>query len=111
MSYALVPPVVVASIADVEMAHELAQVAQRGFQEKMKVVGHEHIAVELDGVYMEGLAEDLKETPTIGVVLVDVFLLIPPAGDVVEGARILDAERPAHVRSYQEQRHLSTMEI
>jgi hypothetical protein len=105
-----VPPVVVVGIGEVEIAHELAQVAQRGLQEKMKVVGHEDIAVELDGVYREGLAEDLKETLAVGVVLIEVFLFITPTGDVVEGAGILDAEKSGHARLWEEQGDLSTMD-
>jgi hypothetical protein len=93
------------------MAHELAQVAQRGFQEKMEVVGHEDVARKLDGVNMEGLAQDLKEALAVGVVLVDLFLFIAPAADVVDGTGILDAQRSSHVGLYHEQENVSTIEI
>ena len=75
-----------------------ARLTRGGLEEKMKVVAHEQVAVELDGVDREGLAEELKETPAVGVVLIDVFLFIAPAGDVAEGAGILDAERSGHGR-------------
>ena len=77
----------------------------------MKVVAHEHVAVELDGVDREGLAEDLEEKLPVGVVLIDVFPFIAPAGDVVEGAGILGAKKSGHGPFWQEGGDLSTMEI
>jgi len=52
-------------------------------QEKMQVVGHEHLAAELNRGDRKGLARNLRETFAVGVVLIDVFLFIASAGDVV----------------------------
>jgi hypothetical protein len=71
----------------------------------------QHVAVELDGVDRERLAEDLEETLPVGVVLIDVFPFIAPAGDVVEGAGILGAKKSGHGPFWQEGGDLSTMEI
>jgi hypothetical protein len=49
----------------------------------MQVVGHEHLAAELNRGDKKGLARDLKETFEVGVVLIDVFLFVASAGDVV----------------------------
>ncbi len=57
------------------------------------MVAHKHVAVELDRVDREGLAEDLEETLPVGVVLIDVFPFIAPAGDVVGGRGRRDTGR------------------
>jgi hypothetical protein len=38
------PPVVIGSIGDIEMAHEFLEVPQGGFDKEMEVVGHQHIS-------------------------------------------------------------------
>ena len=78
------------------MAHERTEIAEGGFKEKVKVVGHEDVAGELDGVNSEGLGEDLEEALAVGVVFEDVFLFIAPASHMVNCAGVLDAERSCH---------------
>jgi hypothetical protein len=96
VAYAPLASVIVAGVGDIEMAHELTEIAKGSLKEKVKVVGHENVAGELDGVDIEGLGEDLEEALAVGVVFEDVFLFIAPAGHVVNRAGILDAERSCH---------------
>jgi len=96
MASPIVPPVVIAGIGDVEMAHELGQVAFGGFYEQVEVVGHKDIAVKLYAVNIDRLDEYLNEPFSVGVVFEDVTAFVSTAGDVVHCAGILDAEGASH---------------
>jgi hypothetical protein len=98
MADPIVSPVVVTGIGDVEMAHELGEVAFGGFDEQVEVVGHQDIAVKLYTVDIDRLDEYLDETFSVGVIFIDVIAFVPPAGNVVHCAGILDAESASHGR-------------
>ena len=68
---ALVPSVVIAGIGDVEFAHEFGKVAELCFDQKVKMVAHEDIAVKFHRVNIEGLGEDLEEPLSVCVVSED----------------------------------------
>ena len=44
MADPLMPPVVIAGVGYIEVAHERGQVAERRFDEEVKMVGHENVA-------------------------------------------------------------------
>jgi hypothetical protein len=57
----------------------------------MKMVGHQYIAVELDGVDVERLVQKLKKSAAVGVMPADVPLFVAVAGNVINGIGVLDA--------------------
>ena len=85
-----VPPVVITGIGNVEFAHEFSKVSQGCFDQKMEMVAHEDVAVKRHGITVEGLAEYLEESTTIGVVLEYVLPFVASAGDVVKSSGILE---------------------
>ena len=55
-------PVVVGSVADIEMAHEFLKVPQRGLNEEMKVVGHQHISQDFGLISILGMLQKFKKS-------------------------------------------------
>jgi hypothetical protein len=96
MAGPIVPPVVITGIGDIEMAHELGEVAFGGFNEQVEVVRHEDVAVKLYAVNVDRLDKYLEEPFSVGIVLKDVIAFVASAGNVVHCAGILDAERSGH---------------
>jgi hypothetical protein len=85
-----------AGVGDVEVAHELGKVPQGRFDEQMKVVRHQHVAVQLDFVDRQGLGEKLEKSLSVRIVLKDVSLFISAAGDVVDGTGVLNPQGSGH---------------
>ena len=83
------PPVEVTGIGNVEVAHEFTEIPQGGLQKKVEVVVHKNVAKELDAVDVQRLDKDLQEAFSVGIVSEDVFPLVPSAGNVIYGTRIL----------------------
>ena len=57
MTDTLMPPVVISNIGNIEVAHEFWKIAEWGFYEQMKMVGHQDIAMQFDGVDVHGLIQ------------------------------------------------------
>ena len=55
------------------------------------MLGHQDIAVELDGVNVERMVQKLKKSDAVGVIPADVPLIVTAAGNVINGIGILDA--------------------
>ena len=92
----LVPAVKIAGVGDIEIAHEFGKIAEWCFEEEMEVVGHEDVTTELNAVDINRLIQNPQEALAVGVVFVDVFTLVATAGDVVDGAFVLDAQGARH---------------
>lgn len=90
MACSPVPPVKVASVGNIEVAHEFGEVSEGCLDEQMKVVGHEDVAVKLDGVNMEGLDKNLQKALPVGIFFENIFLFVSPAADVVNSTRVLN---------------------
>jgi len=86
-----VPTVEESGVGDVEMAHELAKIAERSFNQKVEVIVHEDIGMKFDGVDIEGLGKYAEKGLPVFIVKEDFSAFIPPARDVIHRARILDA--------------------
>ena len=54
------------------------------------MVGHEDVAVKLDGVNMEGLNKNLQKALPVGIFFEDIFLFVSPAAHVVNSTRVLN---------------------
>jgi hypothetical protein len=89
MAHTPVAPVEVPRIADIKVSHEFTEVPQGSFEQKMEMIAHEDIAVELYSVYTQGLGKVLKEAFPVPIVPEDVFLFVSPTGHVIDGAWIL----------------------
>lgn len=100
MPDAVVSAVEVAGVGDVEVAHEFAQVAERGFNQKMEMVGHQDEAVKPDGIDFHGLRKGIEKILPVCVIFEDFFPFIPTAGDVIECAGVLYAEWAGHCMLY-----------
>ena len=83
MANPVVPSVVVGSIGYVEMTHELAKVPKRGFHQKMKMIFHQHIAVEFNLVSLGRLSKDFQKTISIFIIVENITFLIVPINNVV----------------------------
>jgi len=101
-----VSPVVIVCIDNVEMAHELGEVAFGGFDEQVKVVAHEDVAVKLYTVNIDRLNEHLDETLSVSVFFEGVIAFVSPAGDMVHCAGILDAKRASHGKKVRPCQHV-----
>jgi hypothetical protein len=93
---AFMPPIVIAGIGDVELAHEFGKIAFGGLDEQMKMVGHKDVTVEFDCVDINGLDENLQKPSSIIVVLKDVLTFVAPACNVIHCSGILDAKSARH---------------
>jgi len=105
------PAVEKSGIGDVEVAHEFAEVAERGLHQKMEMVVHENIGVEFYGIDVQGLEEDAEKRFPVFFTLKDVFSFISPARYVVHRARILDTQWPGHSSFYNKSSVVSTIKI
>lgn len=83
-------PVEVSRIADIEMTHEFTEVSQGSFEQKVEVIDHQNITIELHIVYVHRTDELFEEDVSVVIVTKDRLLLIAPAGYMVNGIRILD---------------------
>jgi hypothetical protein len=85
-----VPPVKITRVDNVEMAHKFGEIAQGSLGEQMKVVGHQNIAVKLDGVNMKRLGKNLQKALSVTIIFEDVFLFVSSAADMVNSPWILN---------------------
>lgn len=71
--------------------HAGPEVRARGFDDEMKMIGHEHVGVDVPAGFRAGFAQRGQKTPAIQVVAKNGFPATTPVHDVIDGARILDA--------------------
>jgi hypothetical protein len=62
----------------------------------MKVVGHETVAVDLPACFQAALLEGAEKAMAILVVAEDRLTVVASVHNVIDGARILNAEFPNH---------------
>jgi len=96
----LVPAIEGTGVGDVEMAHEFAEVAEWCLYQEMKVIAHQDVSMELDGIDVNGLGNEAQENPPVLIVFKDIPPLVATAGYVVNGAGILDAQWSSHTHFY-----------
>jgi hypothetical protein len=91
MSDPFVTSIVIAGIGYIKLAHEFRKVSEGRFDQEVKMVYHENIGVQLDGIDVQGLVSIWK-TSSISIVF-GAFRSFP-TGDVVT-ASVLDSKQPA----------------
>jgi len=70
-------------VGDIEVSHEFAEVAKRGFHQKMEMIAHDDIGIKLDGIDIERRGENAKKFYPIPIILEDVLPFIFPARYVI----------------------------
>ena len=80
----------------VQLSHAEGEIAVRGLDEKVEVIGHEAVGVADPIVALINVLEDVQEVPAVGVVLENRLFLIAPGGNVINGAWIFDAKGTGH---------------
>ena len=96
MAYSLVPFIIITRVGDIKWSHKVRQIAQGGFNQKMKMVAHEDISMQFHVVNLEVLDKGQKESSPISVVSENVLSFVPTAGDMINSIGILDSEWPGH---------------
>ena len=84
MAYSSVSPIEITGIGDIEPPHEFTKVPEGRFEQHMKVIGHENVAVEFDGIDRGRLGKNVQKLQTIRIIPEDFFLFIPPAGNMID---------------------------
>lgn len=82
----------------VEVAHAARERRARGLDQQVVVVGHQAEGVAEPAPPLDRLRQDAQEGLPVVVVAVDGGTGVAAAGDVVDGARELEAERAGHRR-------------
>jgi hypothetical protein len=67
---------------------------------QVEVIGHEAKGVDLPAGVLAGSLERRKETLAVGVVQEDALLVVAAVHDVVNRARVSNAQFPSHGRSF-----------
>ena len=105
-------PVIIRSVGDVEMPHELLKVPQRCFAKQMEVRGHQHIGQNFGLINVAGPLQKIKKYFPVGIIREDLLARIPAAGHVVISILKLDAEGPRHqLHFYQKDKAKSRIKI
>ena len=92
----IVATIVGDGVGGVESLHEPTEVCLRGHKNKVKMIFHEHIGLQLDGVEGAGRWENLKKTSLIVIITEYLLLFIPPAGDMIPGTGVFYAKGSHH---------------
>jgi hypothetical protein len=75
----------------VEVAHEFAKITEWSFHQKVKVVVHENIGVEFDGIDIQRPGQETEKGSPVFIVTEDVPAFVSTAGDMVHRSGILYA--------------------
>jgi len=65
----------------------------------MEVVGHQHEAEQLPAEPADRQSQSIDQALVVGLVVEDPLARMAPAHDMMDGARVLDSQRPAHSHS------------
>ena len=99
MSRAGVAAIVVRGAADVEPVHGPAEIALRRLYQQVKVVRHQAIAVDENGVPLGHPAEVTEESLTVPPVCDDRLLPLTAVQNMIERTGIFNTQRPGHIET------------
>ena len=85
MACSFMSPIEITGIGDIKPPHEFTKVPEGRFEQHMKVVGHENVAVRSDGIDRGRLGKHVQKLETISIIPEDCSLVIPPAGNMIDG--------------------------
>ena len=89
MTHSAVATVMEARIRHVEVPHKLGQIGLRSFDDKMKMVFHQHVGMEPCPVDLQGQPKLLKEDRPVLIVSKDFSPLVASAGNVIVGIGVV----------------------
>lgn len=89
-------PVGPLGVHTVEMAHATRQVAPRGLDQQMVMIGHQAVGMALPAEALQNLRHHAKESRAVGVRQIDVGKPISPCRYVIERAVEFDPQGPCH---------------
>ena len=92
----MIGAVVVGGVGDVEVAHELLEIGERGLDEQMKVVLHQDVGRNRYLINIGGFLQQSQKGRAVLIVREYLLPCIAPAHDMVVGILKLNAERPRH---------------
>ena len=104
-------PIEVRRIRTIKVMHHPINVSPSRFKNQMIMIRHQHVTVKLHTIDMQRLGEQLEKLTPVGVVLEYDLPFVSSAGDVVDGARVLDSQWSGHGRLYRTSSSLSIMKI
>jgi len=85
------------SVDAIQLSHANGEIAVRGLDEKVVMVGHEAVSVADPVVPFVDVLKGIEEVQAVLVVFEDGFFLVPARGDVVDSTGIFDSERAGHI--------------
>lgn len=91
MPGSVVTPVKRGGVGNIEMTHEARQIPGRCHHQKVKMVGHAHIAQQGNVVNLKGIGQFFKKHQIVVLVLENITPFVSSSRDVVICALILDA--------------------
>ena len=96
MARATMPPIEPGGVGDIEVPHELLEIAPWGFHQEMKVVAHQDVGENLGLVDVRGAPQQIEKGQAVGIGGKDILSVITATGYMVIGILELDPKRPCH---------------
>jgi hypothetical protein len=97
MTRAVVTPVEVGRIGDVEVPHEFLEIAPGGLHQQVKVVVHQNVGKDLRLIDVSGAFQQIEKSQTVGIGEKDILSVIAATGNMVIGILELNPKWPCHV--------------
>ena len=91
-----VPFIEVLGVDTVQLSHTEGEIAVRGLDEEVIVIGHEAVGVTEPVVAFVDVLESVQKVLAVLVISKDWFLLIPTGSYMIDCAGILYAKRTGH---------------
>jgi hypothetical protein len=85
-------------VGGVEPLHGKAQIALRGAEEKMIMVGHEAKGKNPDSEAGAGASCQIKKIPPVRIIKENILTPVTPGGNMIYRIRILYSPRPRHIK-------------
>ena len=96
MSDPAVPSVIVASIRNIELPHELRQVRPRRLDNEVKMVAHQNIGVHPDAKDLACAPESVEKARSIMIVAENHAPIVAPVSDMIKSVGIQDSQWTRH---------------
>jgi len=97
MTASVMTAVIINCIGGVKALHEALEICFRGHKNKVKMIIHQDITVNLYVVKLGIAGKNLQKSNSVPVVAEDVFSFISPAGYMIPGTRKFYAKWPNHM--------------
>jgi len=99
VSASFVPAVVKNRVRGIKALHENPEICLRGHHEKMKVVSHQRVSMNLYAVELDVAGKYLQKPDPVMIIGEYISFFIPTTGDMIPSFRKFYAERSCHDRN------------